>query len=88
MNRKNDYGKMLIIIGLLFVIVLLMQIAMAPNRIKLDVLPNVDKSETMSIKVLVDGEIKEMGFEEYIVHVVSVWSWGWAESGGGKRYGK
>lgn len=41
----------------------------APVRI--EVLPPLDKTESRTIKVLVDKEIVEMGFEEYLVHVVA-----------------
>ncbi len=41
------------------------------NYIRMEVLPQVDKTDTRSIKVLVDDKIQEMGLEEYLVHVVA-----------------
>lgn len=56
-----------------FMVVIIWVLTLVPKEedLEIEVLPPVDKTETMTIKVLVDDKIQEMGFEEYLVHVVA-----------------
>lgn len=74
MDKRDFLEKVLPTISLVLIILLTVFVFKPKDVqpvVQVEVVPKVDKTEYKNIDVLVDGKIKNMGFEEYIVHVVA-----------------
>lgn len=73
MDKEIFYRKTLPTICFVILLILSMYLCIPKkmDTVKIEVAPPLDKTEYDTINVLIDGSIKEMGFEEYLVHVVA-----------------
>jgi len=71
MDRETLIKQILPILCFMVVIILALNLVPKEKELEIEVIPPVDKTENMTINVLIDDKIQEMGFEEYLVHVVA-----------------